>query len=145
MKIITKYCKMIDRIAKFIERQDISVSAFEKTIGASDGMIRRAIKNKTDIQAKWICAISDNYPNLNLNWLITGNGEMIINMDVDVVAESQAKYVKSPINNREKDLEQTIEAQKRTIETQQEIINLLKTQLSEQERDAPGAEVADVG
>lgn len=69
---------MIERLEEFIKNQCISVRSFEQTISASDGMIRRAINNKTDIQSKWLSKIADNYPQLNLNWLITGKGSMII-------------------------------------------------------------------
>ena len=37
----------------------------------------RAINNKTDIQSKWLSVIADNYPHLNLEWLITGRGSML--------------------------------------------------------------------
>jgi hypothetical protein len=67
---------MIKRIGKFIETQKISVRSFEKKISASDGMIRRAITNNTDIQSKWIAKIAANYPQLNIEWLITGKGSM---------------------------------------------------------------------
>lgn len=69
---------MIRRLAQFIDFQNISVRAFEKKISASDGMIRRAISNNTDIQSKWISNIADNYPDLNIDWLITGKGTMLI-------------------------------------------------------------------
>lgn len=68
---------MTERLKLFIENQGISTSAFEQKISASDGMIRRAIRNKTDIQGKWFLKISDNYPDLNLEWLITGKGNML--------------------------------------------------------------------
>lgn len=68
---------MIERIAQFIDKLSISVSVFEKNIGASEGVIRRAIKNNSDIQSKWIVNISDKYPNLNPDWLLTGKGEML--------------------------------------------------------------------
>ena len=68
---------MIRRIEEFIKYQGISVRAFEQAISASDGMIRRAINNGTDIQSKWITKIADNYPQLNLDWLITGEGKML--------------------------------------------------------------------
>ncbi|WP_418892586.1 hypothetical protein [Limibacterium fermenti] len=71
---------MTDRISQFIKYINISVRAFEQSIGASDGMIRRAINNHTDIQSKWITAIAENYPQIDLVWLITGKGEMI-NLD----------------------------------------------------------------
>ena len=68
---------MIGRIKQFIENQGISVRAFEQQIGASNGLIRKAIANNTDIQSKWITAIVDNYPQLNPIWLLTDEGEMI--------------------------------------------------------------------
>ncbi len=68
---------MISRLSLFISHLGISVRAFEKQISASDGMIRRAIKNNTDIQSKWIKEIADNYPSLNIEWLISGTGEML--------------------------------------------------------------------
>ena len=68
---------MLQRLNEFIKNQGISIRAFEQTILASDGMIRRAIKNNSDIQSKWIKNISDNYPQLNIEWLITGEGEML--------------------------------------------------------------------
>jgi hypothetical protein len=68
---------MIQRLNHFIKSQGISVRAFEQNISASDGMVRRAITNNTDIQSKWLANIADNYPQLNLEWLITGKGEML--------------------------------------------------------------------
>lgn len=68
---------MIERLSQFIQYQRVSVRAFEQSINASDGMIRRAIANKTDIQSKWLSIIAENYPNLSIDWLITGKGNMI--------------------------------------------------------------------
>lgn len=70
---------MIKRIGEIIKVKGLSVSAFEKSINASDGMIRRALKNNTDIQSKWLAAISENYSDINANWLLTGNGDMFLN------------------------------------------------------------------
>lgn len=68
---------MIHRISEFIEKNGISVRAFEQKIGASNGLIRKAIANNTDIQSKWISAIIDNFPQINPDWLLTGEGEML--------------------------------------------------------------------
>lgn len=68
---------MIERLAQFIQALGISVRAFENSIAASDGMIRRAINHKSDIQSKWISSIAENYPQLNLEWLIIGRGSML--------------------------------------------------------------------
>lgn len=70
---------MIERIAIFIDSLRISVRAFEQQISASNGLIRKAITNSTDIQSKWLAAIADNYPQLDMNWLLTGRGSMLRN------------------------------------------------------------------
>ena len=49
----------------------------EKSIGASKGVLSRAIANGTDIQSKWIQILVDNYPTYSTDWLLTGKGEML--------------------------------------------------------------------
>lgn len=68
---------MIGRLHEFIKNQGFTISEFEKIIGASDGLLRRAVKNKTDINAKWIVAISENFPSLSMEWLIRSEGSML--------------------------------------------------------------------
>lgn len=68
---------ILDRISKIADNKGISIGRFESSIGASKGVLSRAIANKTDIQAKWIVAIGDNYPEISPEWLLTGKGEMI--------------------------------------------------------------------
>lgn len=68
---------MIDRLSQFIDNLNISVRQFEGKISASNGLIRKAISGKTDIQSKWIVSIAENFPQLNLEWLLTGKGEML--------------------------------------------------------------------
>lgn len=84
---------MIERLKLFIENQGISISAFEQRISASDGMIRRAIKNNTDIQSKWLFEMSDNFPDLNLEWLITGKGSMLKSDSGNTVNISEEKLI----------------------------------------------------
>jgi hypothetical protein len=73
---------MIQRLNEFIESLGLSTRAFEIKISASNGLIRKAITNNTDIQSKWLTNIIDNYPQLNIIWLLTGRGNMI-NENID--------------------------------------------------------------
>ena len=54
---------IILRIAKIADNENVSIGALERLIGASKGVLSRAIANNTDIQSKWVQIIADNYPN----------------------------------------------------------------------------------
>ena len=68
---------VLERIALIAENENITIGKLEKIIGASKGVLSRALANNTDIQAKWITNIVENYPQYSCEWLITGNGGMI--------------------------------------------------------------------
>ena len=62
-----------DRIAVIAKNEDISISAMEHLIGASKGVLSRAINNHTDIQSKWIQEIARAFPGYSARWLLTGD------------------------------------------------------------------------
>lgn len=68
---------ILSRIKEIADNESITISALERTIGASKGVLSRALNNNTDIQAKWIESIVENYPQYSISWLITGEGEML--------------------------------------------------------------------
>lgn len=92
---------MITRLSELIEHKGLSVRAFEKSINASDGMIRRAINNSTDIQSKWLAVIAEIYHDVNLEWLITGRGEMI---KTEVIQTLEYKEILSYLRERENEI-----------------------------------------
>lgn len=67
-------CKIIPRIKEIAASEGITIGTMERTIGASKGVLYRAINNGTDIQAKWLAAIVENYPQYSEEWLLTGKG-----------------------------------------------------------------------
>ena len=91
-------CRIIPRIKQLAEHEGISIGALERIIGASKGVLSRAISNGTDIQSKWLQAIVENYPQYSAQWLITGKGEMIkssLETDAHMVAEPDEGYSKN--------------------------------------------------
>ncbi len=86
---------ILERIEQITENERIKIGALERKIGASKGVLSRAISQKTDIQAKWIEKIIENYPLINANWLLTGLGEMYINVSDD--EENGSDNIKSLI------------------------------------------------
>lgn len=62
------------RLSEFIKSQHISVLAFEKRCGLSQGYVKNI--SKTIGQEK-LEAILKQFPNLNRDWLVYGEGEML--------------------------------------------------------------------
>lgn len=67
---------ILRRIQLIADNENLSITALERVIGASKGVLSRAINNNTDIQTKWIQKIVENYPLYDANWLLTGRGSM---------------------------------------------------------------------
>lgn len=67
--------ELLHRISELAKLEGITIGALEKQIGASKGVLSRAIQNNTDIQAKWLSRIVENYPDYSASWLLSGAGE----------------------------------------------------------------------
>lgn len=71
------------RLIQFVEYKGMSIRAFERQCGMSNGYIRSI---EQTIMPKKLKDISLQFPELNKSWLLTGEGEMLINEN-----NSQAK------------------------------------------------------
>ena len=67
---------MKERIQQAIQMLDISVAEFERTCGLSNGAVS-AMSDNTRMST--LEKITKAYPQININWLRTGNGEMLNN------------------------------------------------------------------
>lgn len=63
-----------DRLSVFIRYKNLSKYAFEKSIGVSNGFFNSINKS---IGSDKLGYISKTYPDLNIDWLLTGDGEML--------------------------------------------------------------------
>ena len=68
---------VLSRIQDIARNEGITIGALERCIGASKGVLSRAISNGTDIQSKWISILVENYPQYSPAWLLTGEGSML--------------------------------------------------------------------
>lgn len=89
--------KTIDRIALFIEHQRISQNAFDISIGRPKGYIGKQTRSKASIGSDILETILRTYTNLNPQWLISGEGEMVkISEKEGEVKEPGAEYKQDP-------------------------------------------------
>ena len=63
-----------DRLITYIESKEIKKSHFEKNIGVSNGYINSL---KDSPSAEKLELISKKYLDLNISWLLTGEGTML--------------------------------------------------------------------
>ena len=89
--------KIIDRISEIIEDKRLSNRAFEMSIGASNGMIGRAVSKGTDITAEWLSKIIDAYPDINSEWLLTGNGDRYRTKPLPIASDVRSPYMTGDI------------------------------------------------
>jgi predicted RNase H-like nuclease (RuvC/YqgF family) len=125
---------ILNRIGQLADNEGIKISQLERKIGASKGVLSRAIAKNTDIQAKWLQIIVENYPKYSCEWLLSGKGDMLIDKKQNFEQKSNEDELKAKDNklnsleNRIRELQLIIDSQKETIETQKELIKLLKSQ-----------------
>lgn len=94
--------KIIERIAFLIKTKGVSTRAFELSIGASNGMIGRAVLKGTDINAEWLSKIIDAYPDVNADWLLTGEGEIFKTKSTEKVIKSNDNLNDNQFDNKRK-------------------------------------------
>lgn len=74
--------KPIQRLDQYRRFKKIKATVFEKNIGYSHNSFSNAVSRGYGIKSDTIVLILNHYPDLNLNWLFTGNGSMIIEEEI---------------------------------------------------------------
>lgn len=88
---------ILHRIEQIAANEGVKITALEKIIGASKGVLSRAINNGTDIQSKWLQSIVENYPLYSESWLLTGRGSML--KENESIPEVNYAYKGAPYYN----------------------------------------------
>ena len=105
--------KTVDRLMEFIKHSGLSARQFDLSIGAGNGYTLRMRKNRASIGSDVIETILQTYPDLNVVWLLTGDGAMlqsqmedeILNFD-DLPHQKQQeieRIIESKIRERQKE------------------------------------------
>lgn len=108
------------------KNESISISALEKSIGASKGVLSRALKNGTDIQVKWLIALVENYPDYNAEWILTGKGSMLRHPNTNGMDELMEVTITYQLREKVSALEEQIRFLKATNEALKENNDSLK-------------------
>jgi len=72
-----KFTVFSERLSTFIESQRLSVGAFERECLLTQGVVAKSIQNKTILSGTNLVKIAKRYPEFNIDWLLTGDGNML--------------------------------------------------------------------
>ncbi len=68
---------MLERIKKIIDAQNLSSSAFANEIGVQRSSVSHVLSGRNKPSLDFIIKIKERYPDVNLDWLLSGKGGMI--------------------------------------------------------------------
>ena len=68
---------VLKRLKEFIDANNLSIAAFEKSIGMSNASFGKSLKNNGAIGSDKLENILSVYPDINPDWLLTGRGSML--------------------------------------------------------------------
>lgn len=90
-----------DRLKQFITSLDLSVLAFENECGMAQGTVNKMTDNS---RQRTLEKIRKHYPQLNMEWLKTGDGEMLnpqptVDIDLDLKLGGRSQLAFRDITN----------------------------------------------
>lgn len=112
--------KLRERIKKVLTERELSVNALAATHGVQQKTLNNQIKGQTAISASTVLILLKQYPDLSAEWLLRGNGAMLI---------SQPQH--ETITRDIRDDNEVIAALNRTIEIQEREIAGLYERIKE--------------
>ncbi|SFC08991.1 hypothetical protein SAMN05421747_10491 [Parapedobacter composti] len=114
----------LKRIKHFIDLKGITVSAFEKSVGFSNGSFSGQLKRNRTIGVDKLEHILKTYPDLNAEWVLTGRGHML--RDAEKESDTPPPAFQEAITVMERNYERTIESLNQVIAAQQKTIAVLE-------------------
>ncbi|MDP4261632.1 MAG: hypothetical protein Q8941_03810 [Bacteroidota bacterium] len=115
--------RIIDRLAQYLEYKKITAYSFERTCRVANGYLKKQQKGKGSIGSDILERIHKNYFDLNMLWLITGEGDML-------EAEEDSKTARRQMLQEEKEYYGKDEM----IKFLQERVALLESSLADKEK-----------
>jgi len=123
---------MIGRIKKIIELKQINAAQFADEIGVQRSALSHVLSGRNNPSLDFMLKIKQQYPEINLDWLLIGSGNMIENLVTENIKspmpEKFAFEIEFPDKESEKKEEkkvvQTSKEPEKTVEVAKKIASL---------------------
>ncbi len=127
--------KPIERISIFIHFKKITPHAFEQKIDLSNGYFSKQLKNLGSVGSDILIKIYQSYPELDILWILTGEGQMLKEADqqssqIDeiILEDFTNKYTSE--NKKLKKLENDFDKLQTSLSDKEKIIGLYEFMLN---------------
>lgn len=118
--------RVIDRIFEYLKHHDLTPYNFERACGIANGYLKKQIRGKGTIGPENLEKIAVTYKDLNLRWLISGKGKMLIENyslpELDFNEESHSYFTEQTIAI----LREKIDILEKSLADKDKIIRLLE-------------------
>ncbi len=125
--------RIIDRLYIYMDFKGMTAYAFERTCGIANGYLKKQYNGKGSIGSDILEKIHHHCPDMNIAWLLTGEGEMIIRDLDNELKEDEKKYITIK-DEMITILQNQIALLEKHIADKDKIISILEAQLKTTER-----------
>ena len=124
--------KPIERISMYLQFRNISPHAFEKKIKLSNGYYSKQLRNKGSVGSDILIKIHEHYSDLNMLWVLTGEGNMIDETKSLNASQAEEFTFKYEVENiKLQNLQEDVEQLNTVIKDKEKIISLYEFMLNQ--------------
>jgi transcriptional regulator with XRE-family HTH domain len=125
--------KPIERISMYLQFRNISPHAFEKKIKLSNGYYSKQLRNKGSVGSDILIKIHEHFPDLNMLWVLTGEGNMVDESRAVQSALAEEFTYKFEVENLKlQNLQEDVDQLNTVIKDKEKIISLYEFMLNQQ-------------
>ncbi len=130
--------KPIERISMYLQFRNIAPYSFERKIQLSNGYYAKQLRNKGSVGSDILIKIHEHYPELNMLWVLTGEGNMIDeSRSMNIVKAEEFAYKYEVENIKLQNLQEDVEQLNTVIKDKEKIISLYELMLNQPENAPP--------
>ena len=123
--------RIIDRLLYYLAVKKITAYSFERNCKVANGYLKKQHKGKGSIGSDILERIHENYFDINLVWLITGEGDMLAPISetgiANLIREPRLQYSK---DDQIRSLAERVSLLETSLADKEKIIRLLESQLN---------------
>ncbi len=78
---------VVERFKEIMEKLEIDATTLSKKIGVEPSSISHILSGRNKPSFNFLSKLAETFPQLNINWLVTGKGEMLIDKNINYVKQ----------------------------------------------------------